>query len=100
MPGGRDNAAERRDRVPGAAEDGYSVEEKLENVARGRGIAVLPESVVLFYTRPDIAAVPITDMPASRIALAWGSARRSRLIRDFVAIATDLGSPAMSAPTP
>ena len=91
VPGWREIASEMRNRVPpSAAEDSYGVEEKLENVARGRGIAVLPASVAAFYTRPDIRVTPITDMAPSRIALAWGSARRGRLIRDFVAIAGEL----------
>ena len=100
VPGWHETATEMRDRVPGAIEDGYGVEEKLENVARGRGIAVLPESVVRFYTRPDISTAAIADMPASRIAVAWESNRRSRLVREFVAIAAGLGSPAMSTGTP
>src|SRR6202044_1181803 len=52
VPEWRDTATDiqgqrpRDDRV-----NSYSVEEKLENVARGRGIAVLPESVIAFYHR-------------------------------------------------
>ena len=65
----------------------YSVEEKLENVARGRGIAVLPESVIAFYHRPDIVTAPITGIGPNRIALAWDAARSSDLIREFAAIA-------------
>jgi DNA-binding transcriptional LysR family regulator len=65
----------------------YSVEEKLENVARGRGIAVLPESVVAFYHRPDIVTAPITGIGPNRVALAWDAARSSDLIREFAAIA-------------
>jgi DNA-binding transcriptional LysR family regulator len=65
----------------------YSVEEKLENVARGQGIAVLPESIVAFYHRPDIVTASISDIGPNHIALAWDAARSSDLIREFAAIA-------------
>jgi DNA-binding transcriptional LysR family regulator len=88
VPEWRDTATDiqgqrpRDDRV-----NSYSVEEKLENVARGRGIAVLPESVIAFYHRPDIVTAPITGIGPNRIALAWDAARSSDLIREFAAIA-------------
>jgi DNA-binding transcriptional LysR family regulator len=66
----------------------YSVEEKLENVARGKGIAVLPESVATFYHRPDIVTAPITDIGPNHIGLAWDATRRSNLIREFAALAS------------
>jgi DNA-binding transcriptional LysR family regulator len=66
----------------------YSVEEKLENVARGKGIAVLPESVVTFYHRPDIVTAPITDIGPNHIGLAWDATRHSNLIREFAALAS------------
>jgi DNA-binding transcriptional LysR family regulator len=66
----------------------YSVEEKLENVARGKGIAVLPESVVTFYRRPDIVTAPITDIGPNHIGLAWDATRHSNLIREFAALAS------------
>jgi DNA-binding transcriptional LysR family regulator len=65
----------------------YSVEEKLENVARGKGIAVLPESIVRFYQRPGIVTSPITDIGPNHIALAWDATRRSALIHEFAALA-------------
>jgi DNA-binding transcriptional LysR family regulator len=65
----------------------YSVEEKLENVARGKGIAVLPESVVTFYRRPGIVTAPVTDIGPNHIALAWDAPRRSTLIHEFAALA-------------
>lgn len=99
VPEWRDVAREMRERVPRPAEeDRYSVEEKLEHVARGRGIAVLPESVAAFYTRPDIAVATITDIGPSRVALAWEAARRSPLIRDFVDVAAKPGRPCAELP--
>jgi DNA-binding transcriptional LysR family regulator len=47
------------------------VEEKLEHVAAGRGIILLPLSATRFYTRPDIAYVPVRDAPADEVLLAY-----------------------------
>jgi DNA-binding transcriptional LysR family regulator len=69
----------------------HAVEEKLEHVAAGHGVVVLPLSVVTFYTRPDVTYVPVTDIPPNQVCLAWDSTRRNPLIGEFAAIATDLG---------
>ncbi|MFD7834138.1 LysR family transcriptional regulator [Streptomyces sp. NPDC059761] len=61
-----------------------TVEEKLEYVAAGEGILVLPVSVVTFYTRPDVVHVPIEDIADSQVCLAWSAGRPSQLVRDFV----------------
>ena len=65
----------------------YNVEEKLENVAAGRGFVVLPASVADYYTRPDLVSAPITDLGPNQVALAWLSTRRSGLISEFEALA-------------
>ncbi|HEY5335149.1 MAG TPA: LysR substrate-binding domain-containing protein, partial [Mycobacteriales bacterium] len=66
-----------------------TVEEKLEHVAAGRGIVLLPLSTAAFYTRPGIAYGQVTDIPPGQVCLAWDAARRSRLIEEFAAIALD-----------
>jgi DNA-binding transcriptional LysR family regulator len=65
-----------------------SVEEKLEHVAAGHGVIVLPLSTATFYTRPDVTHVDIEDIGPNQVCLAWDSSRRSALIDEFVAIAT------------
>ena len=54
-----------------------TVEEKLEHVAAGRGIAVLPASTAQFYSRPDVVYVPVSDLPPGEVALAWETHRSS-----------------------
>lgn len=65
-----------------------SVEEKLEHVAAGRGIIVLPLSATQHYTRPDVVYVPVVDAEPDQVWLAVVSGRDSAVIRDFVVAAT------------
>ena len=75
------------DTAPREAPAALAVEEKLEHVAAGRGIVVLPASTAGFYQRPDVVAVAIADIGPSRVALAWDATRRSRLVGEFAALA-------------
>jgi DNA-binding transcriptional LysR family regulator len=80
-------ATELRDRSPVPFVAARSVEEKLERVAADRGFSVLPESTASYYQRPDVAWMPITDIPPNEVRLAWVSARRNPLITEFVQLA-------------
>jgi DNA-binding transcriptional LysR family regulator len=89
VPEWRDIAAEMRTRRRRGAPVFRTVEEKLEHVAAGHGIVVLPLSTAVFYTRPGIAYSHVSDIPPNQVCLAWDATRRSRLIQDFAAIAAD-----------
>ncbi|MEV5740312.1 LysR substrate-binding domain-containing protein [Microbispora rosea] len=65
----------------------HAVEEKLEHVAAGHGVVILPLSAAAFYTRPDVTYVPVSDIPPNQVCLAWDSSRRTPLIGEFAAIA-------------
>jgi DNA-binding transcriptional LysR family regulator len=67
-----------------------SVEEKLEHVAAGHGIIVLPLSATQYYGRPDIVYVPVVDAEPDQVYLACEAVRRSRLISDFIRLARSL----------
>ncbi|MEU6426351.1 LysR substrate-binding domain-containing protein [Microbispora sp. NPDC046973] len=67
-----------------------TVEEKLEHVAAERGVVILPLSAATFYTRSDVAHVPVRDLPPNEVCLAWDADRRGRLIQEFVDLAADL----------
>lgn len=67
----------------------HQVEEKLELVAAGAGICVLPLSTANFYTRPDVIPLRVDGIGPNEVALAWVAARRSPLIRDFALAAAD-----------
>ncbi|NEA36776.1 LysR family transcriptional regulator [Streptomyces sp. SID13031] len=90
VPEWRDIAVELRERRPGRVPVFHNVEEKLEHVAAGNGISVLPLSTAHFYTRPDVVAVPIEDIGPNQVCLAWTATRRARTIQDFAEIATGL----------
>jgi DNA-binding transcriptional LysR family regulator len=48
-----------------------NVEEMLEQVAEGAAICFAPCSMSLYYARPDLVWVPLTDVEPLRVALAW-----------------------------
>jgi DNA-binding transcriptional LysR family regulator len=64
-----------------------SVEEKLEHVAAGHGIIVLPLSATRYYSRPDVVYVPVVDAELDQVYLACEATRRSNLISGFLRIA-------------
>jgi DNA-binding transcriptional LysR family regulator len=89
VPEWRDIATEMRTRRRRSAPVFRTVEEKLEHVAAGHGIVLLPLSTAVFYTRPGVAYSHVSDIPPNQVCLAWDVTRRGRLIQDFAAIAAD-----------
>ncbi|MFQ3556601.1 LysR substrate-binding domain-containing protein [Streptomyces gramineus] len=83
VPEWRDVALElrgnRRPEVPAI----HQVEEKLELVAAGAGVCVIPLSTARFYIRPDVISLPVEGLGPNEVALAWVASRRSPLIDDF-----------------
>ncbi|MCW2986667.1 MAG: transcriptional regulator [Conexibacter sp.] len=63
------------------------VEEKLEYVASGHGIIVLPLSATRHYRRPDVVYVPVTDAEPDEVLLATEASRRAPLLQAFTAAA-------------
>ena len=73
-----------------------SVEEKLELIAAGHGIALVPLTVARSYSRADLVHVPVLDLEPVGTCLAVLKGRRERRVRDFLAAAarTLVGEPA------
>jgi DNA-binding transcriptional LysR family regulator len=90
VPEWRDIAAELRAGERRPVPVIHSVEEKLELVAGGQGIVVIPASTASFYTRPGIEAIPVEDLGPNHVAAAWPIGRTTGLIREFVDAATAL----------
>ena len=79
VPEWRDIATEMRTRRRPRVPVFRTVEEKLEHVAAGHGIVLLPLSTAVFYTRPGVAHSHVSDIPPNQVCLAWDATRRSRL---------------------
>jgi DNA-binding transcriptional LysR family regulator len=77
------------DIAPGSESPLRSVEEKLEHVAAGHGIIVLPRSATAYYQRPDVRYVAVTDAERTPVLLAWEAGRRSKVLSDFLAVARE-----------
>ncbi|MER7642581.1 LysR substrate-binding domain-containing protein [Streptomyces sp. NPDC126522] len=90
VPEWRDIAAELRTGERRPVPTIHSVEEKLELVAGGQGIAVIPASTANFYTRPDVEAIPVEDLGPNHVAVAWPTGRTTGLVEEFVDAATAL----------
>ena len=59
---------------------------KVETVAAGTGIVVLPLSVARMHHRKDVAAVPVLGVPESQVGLAWRRDDENPLVETFVGI--------------
>jgi DNA-binding transcriptional LysR family regulator len=75
-----------------------SIEEKLEFVASGEGIIVLPRSATAHYTRPDITYVPLSDAEPDEVLLACEATRRSKLLSAFIDSAREAVDATPAAP--
>ena len=65
-----------------------NLEEKFEAVGTGRAISFIPASVTAaMHIPPEISAIPVIDIPPTKVCLAWKAGRRSGAIRDLVATA-------------
>ena len=84
VPEWRDVAVEIRNGERRPVPEIHSVEEKLELVAGGQGIAVIPASTANFYTRSGIEAIPVEDLGPNHVAAAWPVGRTTPLIEEFV----------------
>ncbi|MEV6284745.1 LysR substrate-binding domain-containing protein [Kribbella sp. NPDC051770] len=89
VPEWRDLTA-RKGAARSAAPHYRSVEEKLEHVAAGHGIAIIPLSTATFYTRADVVAVPVEDLGPNQVAIAWSASRRAPVLRSVAEIAQSL----------
>jgi DNA-binding transcriptional LysR family regulator len=68
-----------------ATHDVWTVDEDIECVAAGIGIAPLPSSIMTdYFARPDIVSVPMRDAQVDLIALWKQTAEKSALVRGFV----------------
>ncbi len=77
-----------------------TVEEKLEYVAAGRGVAYLPLSAARLYRRPDVVYRPVADLPPDETALARPAGPCPALLAAFIEGATAAHAQAATAGPP
>jgi DNA-binding transcriptional LysR family regulator len=65
-----DTAPEHEAGPPSAKREIRTMEEKLEAVALGHGLALVPATAAAYYQRPDITYRPVTGAPPYQVALA------------------------------
>jgi DNA-binding transcriptional LysR family regulator len=64
-----------------------TVEEKLQLVAAGEGLVLVPQSVANAYARPGLVYRPVVDGPHMHLSIAVASGRRPAHIEQFLALA-------------
>jgi DNA-binding transcriptional LysR family regulator len=66
-----------------------NIDELLDQVATGHGASIGPASHALYYSRPDIVWVPLTDIDPLVIDLAWDPSHTNPAVDAYVAIARE-----------
>ncbi|MDI1288922.1 MAG: LysR family substrate-binding domain-containing protein, partial [bacterium] len=67
-----------------------TVEEMLDEVARGHGICITAHAVELYYRRPDISFIGLTGVPETTVQLCVLKDGASPLARQFVDLAREV----------
>jgi DNA-binding transcriptional LysR family regulator len=67
-----------------------TIEEGLERVALGAGVFVLPAGIAAFYRRDDISYVPLADVAARMVALAYNKHRTMPELTQFAELVTSM----------
>jgi DNA-binding transcriptional LysR family regulator len=78
----------RRHRQPRTGSAAPTIEESLERVALGTGVFVLPVGLADFYRRDDISYVPLQDVAARMVALAYHKHRTMPELGQFADLVT------------
>jgi DNA-binding transcriptional LysR family regulator len=63
-----------------------AVEDAIDLVAAGTGIAVFPHSVARLHARKDVVARPVLDLPETQIAIVWLAEETTERIEEFIGI--------------
>ncbi|GGL86648.1 hypothetical protein GCM10010129_33030 [Streptomyces fumigatiscleroticus] len=76
------------ERLPGrpALERPATTADAVELVAAGIGVLVVPLSLARLHHRKDLTHRPVTDAPASQVALSWPEEATTDLVEDFIGI--------------
>jgi DNA-binding transcriptional LysR family regulator len=80
------DALERADLDEEIVLEGLAPKAAVETVAAGTGMVFLPMSVARAHHRKDVVAVPVTDLPETRVGLAWRIDDEDPVLEQFIGI--------------
>ncbi len=63
-----------------------SVRDAIEVVAGGTGVVIVPMSVARLHHRKDTAYRPVTDLPSTKVGLAWLVDNEDPRVQEFIGI--------------
>ena len=86
-------ANERRTKPPVFGARGRALDDLLEAARDGRATGLVPASIAHSQNWPDLAFVKVTDVPESKVAIAWRTTHQPAPVRDFVTLAGELAEP-------
>lgn len=75
-----------------------NADEVLALISGGEIVSLFPAHVSRYWDRPDIAYLPVRDMPAMAFAPVWRTETENDLIRAFARTVRDLGPLTLSSP--
>lgn len=85
VPRWRDVAREMRERTRHPVPP-MTLRELMASVAADAGIAVLPRPVARVHHRKDVAAVPVSDLEGTTVALVWPEASDDPRVEAFIGV--------------
>lgn len=88
--------AEYRSGPPPVVAEASTLDQEMHLVARGVGISITSEAVAIWYRRPGVTFVPITDLPNCSVCLAWWP-EDTALVAGLAAVANEVRRPAGGA---
>jgi DNA-binding transcriptional LysR family regulator len=63
-----------------------SVRDAVEVVAAGSGVLIVPMSVARLHHRKDVTHRPVTDLPTTKVGLAWRVENEDERVQSFIGI--------------
>lgn len=63
-----------------------SMTDAVEVVAAGSGVLILPMSVARLHHRKDVTHRPVTDLPTTKVGLAWRVDNEDERVQSFIGI--------------
>jgi DNA-binding transcriptional LysR family regulator len=86
VPEWRDVSSEVRDGTRRALPTMHDLDEVMEQIAAGVGIAILPHSLARLHSRKDVISRSLDGVAETQIALAWPADEKTENVEEFIGI--------------